>query len=207
MPGNIILCRNVMIYFNKTASGRLIEKFHDSLTDVIDHSLAEVRALADRGQLEPAIRLCGELMDERRLCPEVNFHFALLMGQTGRMGEAERWLRNVLYLDRNYVLAHFYLGLVCFERPSGSVLLESIADTFGPAALGVVLTGMGEDGARGLAEICRRGGYTIAESKSAAVVYGMPGAAVKLGAVCTSLPLEQIPQRLVQIAARRQEVA
>jgi two-component system chemotaxis response regulator CheB len=92
--------------------------------------------------------------------------------------------------------------LVCSERPSGTVLFESMADAFPASAIGVLLTGMGEDGARGLAEIRRAGGYTLVEDESTAVVYGMPAAAVKLEAACESLPLEQIPRRLCQIAAR-----
>ena len=97
--------------------------------------------------------------------------------------------------------------LVCLERPSASVLLESMADDCGAGAVGVILTGMGEDGASGLARIRDAGGFTIAEDESTAVVYGMPGAAVKLDAVCETLPLDEIPSRLLQIVARPQEVS
>lgn len=97
--------------------------------------------------------------------------------------------------------------LVCLERPSGSVLFESMAGTFGAESLGVLLTGMGEDGASGLAEIHNAGGYTIAEDESTAVVYGMPGAAAQLGAVRESLPLQRIAERLMRVAAQREEVA
>ena len=86
--------------------------------------------------------------------------------------------------------------LVCAQRPSGTVLFESMADTFGSHALGVLLTGMGEDGARGMLRLRTRGGYTIAEDESTAVVYGMPAAAVSLGGVCESLPLPAIAPRL-----------
>jgi two-component system chemotaxis response regulator CheB len=85
---------------------------------------------------------------------------------------------------------------VCAQRPSGTVLFQSMAENFGPQALGVLLTGMGEDGALGLLDLRKAGGYTIAEDESTAVVYGMPGAAARLGAVCESLPLPAIAPRI-----------
>lgn len=85
---------------------------------------------------------------------------------------------------------------VCGQRPSGTVLFQSLARTVGREALAVLLTGMGQDGADGLQEVRRAGGYTLAEHESTAVVYGMPAAAVRRGAVCESLPLFQIAPRL-----------
>jgi two-component system chemotaxis response regulator CheB len=96
---------------------------------------------------------------------------------------------------------------VCAQRPSGTVLLESMAKTLGAQALGVLLTGMGDDGAEGLLQIHRRGGYTIAEDESTAVVYGMPAEAVRLGAVYESLPLPAIAPRIREIALSKREVA
>ena len=96
---------------------------------------------------------------------------------------------------------------VCSQRPSGSVLFESMASTLGGQGLGVLLTGMGEDGAAGLLHLRRQGGYTIAEHESTAVVYGMPGEAVRLGAVCESLPLRSIAPRILQLTAPKKEVA
>jgi len=89
--------------------------------------------------------------------------------------------------------------LVSAQRPSGTVLFQSLADSWGPRSLGVLLTGMGDDGAAGLKELRGAGGHTIAEHKSTAVVYGMPGVAARLGAACESLPLEQIGPRLRQL--------
>lgn len=89
------------------------------------------------------------------------------------------------------------------QRPSGNVLLASLARTAGPRTAGVLLTGMGEDGAEGLLELRRAGGYTISEHQSSAVVYGMPAAAARLKAAREILPLEAIGPRLVQLAARR----
>jgi two-component system chemotaxis response regulator CheB len=96
---------------------------------------------------------------------------------------------------------------VCGQRPSGTVLFESMASNLGSGALGVLLTGMGEDGASGLLRLRSRGGHTIAEDASTAVVYGMPAEAVRLGAVCESLPLPAIAPRILDLTLSMQEVA
>jgi two-component system chemotaxis response regulator CheB len=90
---------------------------------------------------------------------------------------------------------------VSYQRPSGTVLFHSMARGLGADALGVLLTGMGDDGAAGLLDIRESGGYTIAEDQSTAVVYGMPGAAVRIGAVCESLPLPRIDPRLLELVS------
>jgi two-component system chemotaxis response regulator CheB len=96
---------------------------------------------------------------------------------------------------------------VCAQRPSGTVLFESIADAYGRQAIGVLLTGMGDDGAQGLLRIRDQGGYTIAEHESTAVVYGMPGEAVRLGGACESLPLPEIAPRILDLTFSKKEVA
>ncbi|MFH1156614.1 MAG: chemotaxis-specific protein-glutamate methyltransferase CheB [Pseudomonadota bacterium] len=93
---------------------------------------------------------------------------------------------------------------VCRQRPSGTVLFQSMAGQAGQSAIGVLLTGMGEDGASGLKAIRDAGGYTIAEDASSAVVYGMPAAAVELDAVSESLPLDKITFRILELAANTQ---
>ena len=92
---------------------------------------------------------------------------------------------------------------VCHQRPSGTVLFRSMARTLGPAGLGILLTGMGEDGAEGMRELRAAGGYTIAEDESTAVVYGMPAAAVRLGGACESLPLPEIAPRIRELVTPR----
>jgi two-component system chemotaxis response regulator CheB len=92
---------------------------------------------------------------------------------------------------------------VCAQRPSATVLFRSLARSCGPAALAVLLTGMGEDGAEGLAEVRAAGGYTIAEDESTAVVWGMPGAAVRRGAACAVLPLPDVAPHLLRLVAGR----
>jgi len=80
--------------------------------------------------------------------------------------------------------------------PSVSKLFNSVAQSVGDMAIGVILTGMGNDGADGLLEIKRKNGYTIAESQETAVVYGMPKEAVKIGAVDKTLPLMEIHKEI-----------
>ncbi|MGE0424142.1 MAG: chemotaxis-specific protein-glutamate methyltransferase CheB [Reyranellaceae bacterium] len=88
---------------------------------------------------------------------------------------------------------------VSSQKPSGTVLLQSLARNYGRHALGVVLTGMGDDGASGLGAVRAAGGHTIAEDESTAVVYGMPAVAVRLGAACEELPLHEIGPRLLRL--------
>ncbi|HZH53105.1 MAG TPA: chemotaxis-specific protein-glutamate methyltransferase CheB [Microvirga sp.] len=85
------------------------------------------------------------------------------------------------------------------QRPSATLLFRSMAKNAGSRGLGVVLTGMGEDGAQGLLELRQAGGYTVAEDESTAVVYGMPAAAQRMGGVSTSLPLDLIAPRLLRL--------
>ena len=77
-------------------------------------------------------------------------------------------------------------------RPSATVLFESVAAAFGSRVVAVILTGMGQDGVEGLRAIRRAGGRTIAESEATAVIYGMPGAAVRAGLADFILPLDEV---------------
>jgi two-component system chemotaxis response regulator CheB len=85
------------------------------------------------------------------------------------------------------------------HRPSATILFSSMARTLGSSAVGVLLTGMGDDGAIGLRQLKEAGGFTIAEAESTAVVYGMPAAAVRIGAVCESLPIGEIGHRILEL--------
>ncbi|MCC4114214.1 chemotaxis-specific protein-glutamate methyltransferase CheB [Aromatoleum toluclasticum] len=86
------------------------------------------------------------------------------------------------------------------HRPSADLALASLARVHGRDAIGVVLTGMGRDGAAGLAEIAAAGGATIAQDEETSVVFGMPGAAIQNGAARLVLPLGQIAPALERLA-------
>lgn len=82
-------------------------------------------------------------------------------------------------------------------RPSGDILLKSVAKAVGKQALGIILTGMGKDGAEGLLEIKKAGGFTFAQDEKTSVVFGMPKEAIKLGAVSKVISLETIPLEIL----------
>jgi two-component system chemotaxis response regulator CheB len=82
--------------------------------------------------------------------------------------------------------------LVCRHRPSVDVLFRSAARYAGPNAVGVILTGMGDDGARGMLEMKEAGAKTIAQDEATCVVFGMPKEAIKLNSVDKVMPLESI---------------
>jgi two-component system chemotaxis response regulator CheB len=81
---------------------------------------------------------------------------------------------------------------VTVHRPSANELFKSVADNAGAAGIGVLLTGMGDDGAQGLLEIRRQGGVTLAQDEASSAVFGMPKAAERLGAVTEMLPLGKL---------------
>jgi two-component system chemotaxis response regulator CheB len=86
------------------------------------------------------------------------------------------------------------------HRPSVTALFRSVAQSHGRAAVGVLLTGMGGDGAGGLRSLRDAGGHTIAQDEDTCVVFGMPKQAIAIGAAREVLPLEDIGVRLVELA-------
>jgi two-component system chemotaxis response regulator CheB len=83
--------------------------------------------------------------------------------------------------------------MVCYQRPSVDVLFSSVAEAAGADAVGVILTGMGSDGARGLLRMKQAGARTIAQDEASSVVFGMPREAICLGAADRVLPLALVP--------------
>ncbi len=87
--------------------------------------------------------------------------------------------------------------LVCRHRPSVDVLFRSAARYAGPNAVGVILTGMGDDGARGMLEMKQAGATTIAQDEATCIVFGMPKEAIKLNGVDKVMPLESIASAIL----------
>ncbi len=98
-----------------------------------------------------------------------------------------------------YVCSVLHGTAVNRHKPSVDVLFRSMANEVGSSAVAVILTGMGDDGAKGLLEVKTGGGLTIAEDESTCIVYGMPRMAVKLGGVKSSLPLKNIPAKINEL--------
>jgi len=83
--------------------------------------------------------------------------------------------------------------------PSVDYMMSSVAEHYGASSMGVILTGMGNDGRNGMLEIKEKGGYTIAEAESSAVVFGMPAEAIKNGAVEKVLPISEIAAEMIRV--------
>ncbi|MBW8185342.1 protein-glutamate methylesterase/protein-glutamine glutaminase [Shewanella nanhaiensis] len=85
------------------------------------------------------------------------------------------------------------------HRPSVDVLFDSVAESVGKSALGVILTGMGKDGAKGLLNMRNKGSFTVAQDEASSVVWGMPGAAVDIEASSEILHIDRIPQKILSL--------
>lgn len=93
--------------------------------------------------------------------------------------------------------------LVSRHRPSVDVLFRSAARAAGANAMGVIMTGMGDDGARGMAEMHEAGAYTVAQDEATSIVFGMPKEAIGRGGVDKILPLDQIAREILAADKRR----
>jgi two-component system chemotaxis response regulator CheB len=82
--------------------------------------------------------------------------------------------------------------------PSIDIMMKSVAEIYGARTMGILLTGMGNDGREGMLEIKKRGGFTIAESEESSVVFGMPREVISSGCVDKILPLEKIPAEILK---------
>ena len=86
---------------------------------------------------------------------------------------------------------------VHYQRPSVDVLFQSVAQYAGRNAVGVILTGMGADGAKGMLSMKDKGAYTVAQDEASCVVFGMPKEAIKLGAARKVVALKKVPQAII----------
>lgn len=96
---------------------------------------------------------------------------------------------------------HLTRSPLLIQRPSIDIAMQAAAETFGPRAIGVLLTGMGRDGAYGMLTIQRRNGYTIAQDEQSCTIFGMPRAAIQLDAANEILSPAQIAPRLIELVS------
>jgi two-component system chemotaxis response regulator CheB len=117
----------------------------------------------------------------------------ILIAQGNKHLEVERKsLANIVHLsDAPQVSGH---------RPSADVLFASVALSYGNHALGVIMTGMGRDGAEQLGTIYKEGGLTLGQDEASAVVYGMPRVAYEMGHVMEQVPLDKMAGRICALA-------
>jgi two-component system chemotaxis response regulator CheB len=97
----------------------------------------------------------------------------------------------------NYLVRIKNGPMVHYQRPSVDVLFQSVATGAGKNAVGVILTGMGADGAKGLLQMKQAGAFTIAQSEASCVVFGMPKEAIRMGAADRVVDLENIPAAII----------
>jgi two-component system chemotaxis response regulator CheB len=91
------------------------------------------------------------------------------------------------------------------HRPSAEVLFDSVANNYGRRGVGVILTGMGSDGAEGLKSLRLCGGHTIAQDEQTSIIFGMPRAAIKLDAAEIVLPLDEIGPKIMQWISEQED--
>ncbi|HXS87824.1 MAG TPA: chemotaxis response regulator protein-glutamate methylesterase [Steroidobacteraceae bacterium] len=147
------------------------------------------KAFAERMNRSSAMAVC-EAQDGQQILPG---HAYIAPGDRHLLVERD----GARYLCRLSTGPH-----VNRHRPSVDVMFRSVAQNVGPSALGVLLTGMGDDGARGLKEMMEAGAGTIAQDEASSVVWGMPGSAVKIGAAMHVLPLQRIGSQVLALVAK-----
>ena len=103
----------------------------------------------------------------------------------------------------NYIVECYNSDKVNGHCPSVDVLFNSVAEKAGSNAIGIILTGMGYDGAKGLMKMKQKGAFTIGQDEKSSVVYGMPKVAYDIGAVTKQAPLKNIPQLIYSVLASK----
>ncbi len=129
-------------------------------------------------------------------------------------GDGEKILPGHAYIapgDKHLLIERSGVSYICRlndgppvnrHKPSVDVMFRSIAQNVGPNAMGIMLTGMGADGAQGMLEMKEQGVYNIVQDEDSSVVWGMPGAAVKLGATDKQLTLSKIASEILRYCSK-----
>jgi two-component system chemotaxis response regulator CheB len=159
----------------------IVQHMPEGFTEMFAHRLNESCAIEVKEAQSGDLLVAGRAL----ICPG-NRHMKVKRMPLGQM---------VVLTDDEKVNGH---------RPSVDVLFHSVAQEFGSQALGVIMTGMGEDGAEGLGEMKRMGAMTIAQSEESCVVFGMPKAAIERGHAIRVVPLDALANTLqAQCGAER----
>jgi len=158
----------------------VVQHMPDGFTEMFAKRLNECCSLEVKEARSGDVLLAGRVL----ICPG-NRHIRVRRMPLGDM---------VVLSDEDRVNGH---------RPSADVLFQSAADEFGPDAIGVIMTGMGEDGAEGLGAMKRAGALTIAQDERSCVVYGMPKAAVERGYAQRVVSLELMANTLMAQCAEK----
>ncbi|MCL2415888.1 MAG: CheB methylesterase domain-containing protein [Defluviitaleaceae bacterium] len=146
----------------------------------------------------------------------LTYQFAARMDKSSKITVKEASMQE--YLQKNLALVapgDFHMRMIkrnsrllveCFQaakmhgvRPAADILFDSMAELVGANTIGVILTGMGSDGARGLQRLKQKGAITIGQNEASSVVYGMPKVAFDIGAVDYQLPIDRIADKIMQL--------
>jgi len=157
-------------------------------TLVVQHMPAKfTTSFAERLNIECAVSV-REAQDGDRVVP-------------GRVLIAPGGLHMMLHRSgANYYIVVKDGPQVCRQKPSVEVMFNSVAKYAGANAVGAILTGMGNDGAKGLLNMRQSGAHTIAQDEASSIVFGMPKEAIQVGAAETIKPLDEIAQTLIRFA-------
>lgn len=166
---------------------QLPEDFPVPMVIVLHMPVGYTKMFAERLDKISTVRVV-EAQDGELLCPGV-----VVIAQAGRHLICER------QSDDTVVIHLVTRPLDTLHRPSVDVLFQSVADVYQERALGVVMTGMGEDGKQGAAWIKANGGSILTEAESSCIVYGMPRSVVEAGLSDQTIPLEQMAQEIIKL--------
>ncbi len=180
--------RNIVIIGISTGGPKILRRFFDGLP-LLDASIVLVQHMIKCANKS----LCGTLNSLTEMDVRIAIH-----GETIKPGIIYFAPSEIhLELSNNKILQLVNGQKVCFVRPSVDVTMKSIRKTTGDNITGIIMTGMGKDGAEGLSHIKSIGGVTFAQDENTSVIWGMPKAAINTGKVDYVLSPEGIRNKLI----------